>query len=102
MKTKTAKKKKSAPSKAGRPTGPRDSELESVMNEMTTKPAEAMELIEELLSLSCPYCGEEFEIQVTSEEDGQTKYEDCSVCCRPISIHIHMEEGELHAEAHRS
>lgn len=72
------------------------------MNEMTTKPAEAMELIEELLSLSCPYCGEEFEIQVTSEEDGQTKYEDCSVCCRPISIHIHMEEGELHAEAHRS
>ncbi|MBI3553738.1 MAG: CPXCG motif-containing cysteine-rich protein [Elusimicrobia bacterium] len=57
---------------------------------------------EEDLSVACPYCGEEFEVHVTSEEDGQTMYEDCEVCCRPISLHVHTEEGELQIEAYRS
>ncbi len=74
--------------------------LEAVLNEVTAQPT--TEHVEEDLSVACPYCGEEFEVHVTTEEDGQTMYEDCEVCCRPISLHVHTEEGELQIEAYRS
>lgn len=84
----------------GRPAGPRDRELESVLIEVTAEPKTRH--IEEWVPVSCPYCGEEFEVHVTSEEDGQTLYEDCEVCCRPVSLHIQHEDGELQVEAYRS
>jgi hypothetical protein len=74
--------------------------LEAVLNEVTAQPE--TEHVEEDLSVACPYCGEEFEVHVTSEEDGQTLYEDCEVCCRPISLHVRMEDGELQVEGYRS
>ena len=74
--------------------------LETVLSEVTAQPA--TEHLEEDVSVDCPYCGEGFEVHVTSEQDGQTKYEDCQVCCRPISLHIQLEEGELQVEAYRS
>ena len=74
--------------------------LETVLNQVTAQPE--IEHVEEDLTVACPYCGEEFEVHVTSEEDGQTMYEDCEVCCRPISLHVHTEEGELQIEAYRS
>lgn len=59
-------------------------------------------LREEWLEITCPYCEEEFEVHVTSEEDGQTKYERCQVCCRPISMLVRAEDGELQIETYRS
>lgn len=84
----------------GRPSGPRDHELESVLSEVTAAPQ--TQHVEEWVSVSCPYCGEDFEVHVTSEEDGQTLYEDCEVCCRPVSLHVQHEDGELQVEAYRS
>lgn len=84
----------------GRPSGPRDRELETVLSEVTAAPK--TQHIEEWVPVSCPYCGEEFEVRVTSEEDGQTLYEDCEVCCRPVSLHVQHEDGELEVEAQRS
>ena len=74
--------------------------LEAVLSEVTAQPE--IEHLEEDLSVACPYCGEEFEVHVTSEEDGHSMYEDCEVCCRPISLHVRIEEGELQVEAYRS
>lgn len=110
VKTKT---KKSTPSVArakkpaaaaagrpGRPSGPADKDLETIHNEMTAKPE--TQHLEEWVSVDCPYCGEGMDIHVTSEQDGQTMYEDCGVCCRPVSLHITVEDEELQVEAHRS
>lgn len=75
-------------------------QLQAVLDEMTATPA--TEHLEEDVAVECPYCGEGFEIHVTSESDGQNMYEDCQVCCRPVSIFIHVEDGEFQVEAARS
>ena len=100
VKTKSPKPKKAVASRAGRPTGPRDSELETVLTEVTAKPE--VEHKEEWASIDCPYCGEGFEVHVNSEQDGQTIWEDCQVCSRTCSVHIQLEDGEFSVEAHRS
>ncbi|MHB2025334.1 MAG: CPXCG motif-containing cysteine-rich protein [Elusimicrobiota bacterium] len=79
---------------------PADGKLESVLKEVVG--AGAHERLEDWLSLECPYCGEGFEVHVTSEHDGQTMFEDCAVCCRPVQILIEVEDGEIRADAQRS
>ncbi len=74
--------------------------LETVLSEVTAQPEQ--EHLEEDVAVACPYCGEEFEVHLTSEQDGQTSYEDCLVCSRSISLHIQLEEGELVVEAYRA
>jgi hypothetical protein len=74
--------------------------LETVLTEVTKQPE--TEHLEEWVQVPCPYCAEEFEVHVTSEQDGQSMYEDCEVCSRSISLHIQVEEGELIVEAYRS
>lgn len=74
--------------------------LESVLQEVTAKPEKTH--IEQMVPVQCPYCGEEFEVHVTSEEDGQSMTEDCHVCCRPISIHVTVEDEEIQVSAFRS
>lgn len=45
-------------------------------------------------TLQCPYCGEEVEISAEAQGATDEKYvEDCSVCCRPWTVHIHRDEG---------
>lgn len=54
-----------------------------------------MQAIESSVIL-CPYCGESFEIAVDVSAGQQTYIEDCYVCCRPITIDIHVnEQSEL-------
>ncbi|WP_225413354.1 CPXCG motif-containing cysteine-rich protein [Stigmatella hybrida] len=44
--------------------------------------------------LSCPYCGEEVEVQVDVAGPSSERYvEDCSVCCRPWAVSV-TREGE--------
>jgi len=39
--------------------------------------------------ITCPYCWEDFSIQIDpSMEAGECYVEDCYVCCRPIEIYI--------------
>ena len=42
--------------------------------------------------ICCPYCGEPFEIQVDAIGDQQDYVEDCTICCRPIAIHVERDE----------
>ncbi len=104
VKSKTEKKsptkKKTGAKAEAREDQRQDKVLETVLTEVTAAPEK--EHLEEWVQVPCPYCGEEFEIHVTSEQDGQSLYEDCEVCSRSISLHIQLEEGEMHVEAYRS
>lgn len=100
VKTKTKKPAAKKSAAAGRQAGPKDKDLDTIHNEVTAAPEK--EHLEDWVSVDCPYCGEGMDVHVTSEQDGQSMYEDCGVCCRPVQLHIQVEEGELQVEAHRS
>ena len=53
-------------------------------------------------TITCPHCWESIEVQVDLSAGDQSYIEDCSVCCKPISITLTVaddELGELTAEA---
>ncbi|HKX57937.1 MAG TPA: CPXCG motif-containing cysteine-rich protein [Steroidobacteraceae bacterium] len=50
----------------------------------------------ELLELTCPYCGEDVELLVDVAGGAEQSYvEDCPVCCRPWQVQVtgDPEEG---------
>jgi hypothetical protein len=48
--------------------------------------------------IQCPYCGESIELLLDASAGAQSYIEDCQVCCRPINVHVSMdEEGEPQA-----
>jgi len=50
----------------------------------------------EMANISCPYCGETFEISVDCSAGDQQYVEDCVVCCQPIELDIRADtEGNL-------
>jgi hypothetical protein len=53
-----------------------------------------MELIRET-EIVCPHCGESFALQIDTSESEQSLIEDCTVCCRPISLTICCRPGEI-------
>ena len=65
----------------------------------STSPAVATE---EWAQTPCPHCGEELEVLVRADEDGQTRIEDCLVCCRSVTLHVTWDDGELQVEAART
>ena len=58
--------------------------------------------VEEWVQTPCPYCAEELEVLVRSDEDGQIRREECLVCCRQVTLHITWDDGELQVEADRA
>ena len=42
--------------------------------------------------LRCPYCGERFEALVDASAGGADYVEDCPVCCRPIEMHLRVDD----------
>ena len=55
------------------------------------------------VSLQCPYCGENVEVNIDGGGGVQQEYvEDCPVCCRPNVVHVEMDEdGDVRAGAAR-
>ncbi len=53
-----------------------------------------MELLREA-EIVCPHCGESFPLLIDTSQSEQTLVEDCTVCCRPISLTIHCRAGEI-------
>ena len=45
--------------------------------------------------LQCPYCWEQIEVVVDCSIPHQEYIEDCSVCCRPITISVVCSGDEL-------
>jgi len=44
-------------------------------------------------NIQCPYCWETIEVLIDGSQNHQEYIEDCSVCCRPIDIHVDCEDG---------
>ena len=74
--------------------------LERVLRDVTAESDEAP--VEESLPVSCPYCDEQFEVQVNSSQDGMVLSESCQVCCRPVALNVSFEDGELQVDASRA
>jgi hypothetical protein len=53
-----------------------------------------MELLVET-TVVCPHCGEAFPLRVDTSLGEQSLVEDCSVCCRPITLQIRSRPGEI-------
>lgn len=52
-------------------------------------------------SVTCPYCGQQFEVTLDTSIESQSFVTDCEVCCRPCTISAECEPGEIlsiHAE----
>jgi len=54
----------------------------------------SMELLLET-QIDCPHCGESFPLQIDTSLPEQLLIEDCSVCCRPITLNIRSRPGEI-------
>lgn len=52
--------------------------------------------------IECPYCGEQIDLLVDCTAGLQDYIEDCQVCCRPINLHITVDDhGSLQVGARR-
>ena len=45
--------------------------------------------------IRCPYCGERVSLEVDCSVERQEYIEDCSVCCRPITVAVVIADGEV-------
>ncbi len=45
--------------------------------------------------ITCPYCGQTIEVIIDMSIDNQEYIEDCSVCCRPITLVATIVAGEV-------
>lgn len=43
----------------------------------------------------CPYCGELLAITVDTSQGDHTLVEDCTVCCRPMTVEVECSPGEV-------
>ncbi len=44
------------------------------------------------LRIDCPHCGENFESAFDTSAGDAELVEDCAVCCRPIVIHVTIDD----------
>ena len=51
--------------------------------------------------VQCPYCGEPTDLQLDGSAGQQRLIEDCSVCCRPIELHLYPDGEAWRLEVHR-
>ena len=50
----------------------------------------------EFTIITCPYCGESFEINVDVSSGATSYIEDCQVCCKPIELRVRVDaQGEF-------
>ena len=46
-------------------------------------------------SISCPYCGQSFELVIDTSIRSQRFTTDCEICCRPFEVIAECEPGEI-------
>jgi hypothetical protein len=52
-------------------------------------------MLETSAEVTCPHCWETISLAIDLSVPEQTYIEDCSVCCRPLTVHVCCDEGEL-------
>ena len=51
--------------------------------------------IEQDAKIICPYCSSEFTLLIDISGGEQTLVEDCEVCCQPVVLSLHIDNGTL-------
>ena len=52
-------------------------------------------------TISCPYCGEQIDVLIDSEDMDQHYIEDCQVCCKPIVFNVSVDSmGNVSVSVH--
>jgi hypothetical protein len=51
--------------------------------------------MEEQAQVTCPFCGQSFEVSIDTSVASQRFTTDCEVCCRPFQIAAECEPGEI-------
>jgi len=51
--------------------------------------------VNEALSIECPHCGETFSLALDVSEGSAEFTVDCEICCRPMTVSVRVNEGEL-------
>ena len=46
-------------------------------------------------SVSCPFCGQQFALEIDTSVPAQQFTSDCEICCRPLDIRVACEPGEV-------
>lgn len=46
-------------------------------------------------SITCPFCGQTFEIVLDTTVASQRFVTDCEICCRPMEVLVDCEDGEV-------
>ncbi len=49
-------------------------------------------------SVNCPFCGEPITLLIDTSEPSQSYIEDCSVCCRPMDVHVAVEGDDCYVD----
>lgn len=93
--TQTAQRKPAPRAQAPAPEDDPPIDLSPLPEEDTVSTAEVMEHV------PCPYCDEDMEIMVHPGDDGKTRHESCSVCCRTVAMHIIWDDGQVEVSADR-
>lgn len=83
------------------PQGSLEEDLKSVLGQGKAE-ENGRKHIGEWTTIQCPYCGEGFEVHLDTVEDGQTLYEDCHICCKPVVLNIHLEDDDVQISAYRA
>ena len=57
--------------------------------------------MDDLFSVTCPYCGESTDIYVEPDVRGSF-VQDCEVCCNPWRVHVRRHGAERYVEIARA
>ncbi|HTS17919.1 MAG TPA: CPXCG motif-containing cysteine-rich protein [Verrucomicrobiae bacterium] len=49
----------------------------------------------DFLAITCPHCGEEFDVPFDLSEGDAEFIVDCEVCCRPMTVTVHIHSGKI-------
>lgn len=52
----------------------------------------------ESLTLTCPHCGEEFQLAFDPGEGTAEFVVDCEICCRPMTVRVRVNDGEVESQ----
>jgi Cysteine-rich CPXCG len=57
--------------------------------------ARKIHFVDDAITIQCPHCGESFTLAVDLSEGSAEFVVDCEVCCRPMTVSLQVENGEL-------
>lgn len=49
----------------------------------------------DFLMITCPHCGEDFQLAFDFSEGSAEFIVDCEVCCRPMTVNVRVRHGEV-------